>query len=85
MYKVFCGWWKRQVSGYIFFIIRCELKEVCEVINMEFFCCFEVYDFLEDDVKRFFVVCIGINSVIEQDVVLDEFVCEFGFLFFVLE
>lgn len=52
---------------------------------MEFFCCFEVYDFLEDDVKRFFVVCIGINSVIEQDVVLDEFVCEFGFLFFVLE
>lgn len=85
MHKVFCGRWKRQASGHILLTTRREPKEVCEAINMELSCCLEVYDFPEDDAKRFLVARTGINSVIEQDVALDELVRELGSLPLALE
>ena len=85
MRKVLSGRWKRQATGHLLLTTRREPKEVCERINVELFCCIELFSYSVEDAKSFLVTRIGIDNATEQDELLNELAAELGCLPLALE
>ena len=84
MHKVLSGMWKRQAGGHVLLTTRREPKEVCEAIDLEPTCCFEISALPKDDAKQFLISRCG-ETAEEREDQLDELVQELGCLPLALE
>ena len=84
MHKILSGMWKRQTGGHVLLTTRREPKEVCEAIDLEPTCCFEISALPKDDAKQFLISRCG-ETAEEREDQLDELVQELGCLPLALE
>ena len=84
MHKVLSGMWKRQAGGHVLLTTRREPKEVCEAIDLELTCCFEISALPKNDAKRFLISRCG-ETADESEEHLDELLQELGCLPLALE
>ena len=84
MHKILSGMWKRQTGGHVLLTTRREPKEVCEAIDLELTCCFEISALPKNDAKRFLISRCG-ETADESEEQLDELLQELGCLPLALE
>ena len=84
MHKILSGMWKRQTGGHVLLTTRREPKEVCEAIDLELTCCFEISALPKNDAKRFVISRCG-ETADESEEQLDELLQELGCLPLALE
>ena len=84
MHKVLSGMWKRQAGGHVLLTTRREPKEVCEAIDLESTCCFEISALPKNDAKQFLISRCG-ETADESEEQLDELLQELGCLPLALE
>ena len=84
MHKILSGMWKRQTGGHVLLTTRREPKEVCEAIDLELTCCFEISALPKNDAKRFLISRCG-ETADESEEHLDELLQELGCLPLALE
>ena len=84
MHKVLSGMWKRQAGGHVLLTTRREPKEVCEAIDLEPTCCFEISALPKNDAKQFLISRCG-ETAEEREDQLDELLQELGCLPLALE
>ena len=84
MHKVLSGMWKRQTGGHLLLTTRREPKEVCEAIDLEPTCCFEISALPKNDAKQFLISRCG-ETAEEREDQLDELLQELGCLPLALE
>ena len=84
MHKVLSGMWKRQAGGHVLLTTRREPKEVCQAIDLESTCCFEISALPKNDAKQFLISRCG-ETADEREEQLDELLQELGCLPLALE